>query len=459
VREPTWGGALKIYRIAIFAATGLAMTLGAQWTLRAQQKISNADRDRAQEILQDVHEDVKKHYYDEKFHGVDLDARYKAYKVKIDQAQNLGEAFRDIAAYLSALQDSHTYMVPPERSSRFDYGVRSEMIGDAAYVTEVRPGSDAAAKLHIGDQILGINGYAVNRKDFQDLSYFLYSLAPQTALIMDLRDPSGIMRKETVQTKFQPRKKIIDEVGAESDASLWDYTRQEELAEHLLRERWYEMGDVMIWKMPEFDMDDGTINDMFGRARKHKTLIMDLRGNPGGSVDVLEKVVGYVMDHNVTIATRVSRRPEKPLIAKSRGDDAFKGKLIVLIDSRSASAAELFAQTVQLEHRGTIVGDQSAGAVMESKFYPHQFEIPQAEGSILIPYGTSVTDANLIMADGKSLEGVGVTPDVIVLPTGADLAAGRDPALAKAAELAGVKLDPAAAGKLFPFEWAPLSEE
>jgi hypothetical protein len=59
-------------------------------------------------------------------------------------------------------------------------------------------------------------------------------------------------------------------------------------------------------------------------------------------------------------------------------------------------------------------------------------------------------------ADGKSLEGKGVTPDVTVLPTGADLAAGLDPALAKAAELAGIKLDAAAAGKLFPFEWAPL---
>ena len=368
-------------KAAVLAACAILLAAGSQRVL-AQQKISSTDRDRAEEILRDARDDVKKHYYDAKYHGNDLDARYKIYADRIRQAQSLGEAFRDIAAYLSALQDSHTYMVPPERSSRFDYAVRFQLVGNSAYVTDLRPGSDAASKLHVGDQILGINGYAVNRKDFSDLSYFLYSLAPQTALIMDLRDPAGNVRKETVQTRFQARKRIIDEVGPESDASLWDYTRQEELAEHLLRERWYEVGDVMIWKMPEFEMDEGTINDVFGRVRKHKTLILDLRGNPGGSVDVLERVVGFVFDHDVTIATRVARKPEKPEMAKSRGSDAFKGQLIVLIDSRSASAAELFARVVQLEHRGTVVGDLSSGAVMESRFYQHQFEIPQAEGAV-----------------------------------------------------------------------------
>jgi hypothetical protein len=43
-----------------------------------------------------------------------------------------------------------------------------------------------------------------------------------------------------------------------------------------------------------------------------------------------------------------------------------------------------------------------------------------------------------------------------VLPTAKDLAAGRDPAMARATELAGLPMDPVAAGKLFPFEWQPL---
>jgi carboxyl-terminal processing protease len=121
--------------------------------------------------------------------------------------------------------------------------------------------------------------------------------------------------------------------------------------------------------------------------------------------------------------------------------------VIVLIDSSSASAAEIFARLMQIEKRGTIIGDKSAGAVMQSRSVGFDAGVDTE-----IPYGMSITNADVIMSDGKSLEHVGVTPDEIVIPTGSDLAAGRDPVLARALELAGLKMDPLAAGKIFPAE-------
>jgi len=88
--------------------------------------------------------------------------------------------------------------------------------------------------------------------------------------------------------------------------------------------------------------------------------------------------------------------------------------------------------------------------VMEARHYNEQ--MGSGDGTYIF-YGVSVTESDLIMSDGKSLEHVGVVPDEIVLPSANDLAAGRDPVLSHAAELLGTKITPEDAGKAFPYEW------
>ncbi|MCA1631819.1 MAG: S41 family peptidase, partial [Acidobacteria bacterium] len=231
---------------------------------------------------------------------------------------------------------------------------------------------------------------------------------------------------------------------------IWQLIRESENEDRLHRQRYYELGtDLMIWKMPSFELEKEKAAEMMSKARKFKALILDLRGNPGGYTETLKQMVGCVSPKDLNVGVLKRRKGDEPFVAKTRGaDKVFTGQLIVLIDGASGSAAELFARVVQLEKLGTVVGDRSAGAVMQSRVFPFQMG-----ADTVIFYAASITDADIVMADGKSLEGAGVVPDKLMLPTGADLAAQRDPVLAYAASLAGVKLDPEKAGAMFPVEW------
>lgn len=416
-----------------------------------QQPMSGYDRDRAQGILQIISSDVRKHYYDPKFHGVDWDAKVAEAKQQIAKTGSFNMAMSHIAATLDSLGDSHTFFIPPEHAYRMDYGIQYQIIGERCFVTRVRPNSDPEAKgVKAGDQILAINGFNVNRDDLWKIQYVFSVLRPQPGLRFAVQDPLGAQRQVDIVSKFRQGKRLTDLTGGDGGSDIWDILRDEETQEHLSRARYMDYGNQLLaLKVPEFFFSESEVQNMLGKARKHENLIIDLRGNPGGSIDTLRYLLGGVFDKEIKIADRVGRKDSKPEIAKPLRNP-FTGKLVVLIDARSASAAELFARIVQLEKRGVVIGDHSAGAVMEARQYEEKMGV-----DTVIFYGASVTEFDLKMSDGKSLEHTGVMPDELVLPSAQDLASSRDPALARAAEIVGVKISPEEAGKAFPYEWAP----
>jgi carboxyl-terminal processing protease len=438
--------ARRVYPVLAYALPGV---LAVSLLLKAQQPtLSRNDRDRAQDMLQIVGNDVRKHYYDPKFHGIDWDENLRQAKAKIDKADSNGRAFSEIAAALDVLNDSHTFFMPPQRAMRHNYGWQRQMIGDRCFITHVRPGSDAEAKgLKAGDEVLGINGFAPDRSNSWKMDYVYNILRPQPGLRVDVRDPSGAQRKADVMEKITELKRVTDLTGGNDD-DLWDLIRESEASDHLMRARSVTYGDdLMILKFPEFFFGPNQIEDLLGQIRKHKALILDLRSDPGGSVEVLKQFLGGMFENEIKIGDRVGRDAHKPMVTKKE-HNPYTGKLVVLVDSRSASAAEIFARVVQIEKRGVVMGDRSSGSVMEAKRYPYHMGM-----ETVVFYSASITDADIIMADGKSLEHAGVTPDEIVLPTAADLAAGSDPVLSHAAKSVGVNLTPEKAGQLFPYEW------
>jgi carboxyl-terminal processing protease len=395
-------------------------------------------------MLQAISTDIRKHYYDPALHGLDWEARVADAKKNIENSSSYDMALAKIAEAIDGLNDSHTFMLPPVRNFRYSYGWQYAMVGDRCFVTRVRPGSDAEAKgLHPGDEVVSISGYFPERASLWKAQYLFNLLRPQPELKVNTVDPNGVKRYLVLAAKVRPALRVS------AFEELAKAIRDDESDIYYGRARSVSYGDdLLIVKVPEFEFAVDTVQGLMNKAREHKALILDLRNNPGGSVETLKYMLGGLFDHEVKIADRVTRSSKNPVVAKPL-HHVFGGKLVVLVDGASASAAESLARVVQLAKRGAIIGDHSSGAVMESKY--HDYELL----GIGVHYGAMITEADLVMTDGRSLEHVGVTPDELMTPTAADLAAGRDPVLAHAAETLGVKLSPEAAGKIFPYEWAP----
>lgn len=413
------------------------------------QSLSSQDRDRGIIMMKAARDDIRKNYYDPTFRGINLDERSRLAEEQIKQAQSNAQIFGIIAQMLLEFNDSHTVFLPPPRSARIEYGWQLQTFGDDCYVIAVKPKSDAESKaLKAGDKVIKIDGIAPNRSNLWIYHYLYNALSPRPVVNIEVQSLGEQPRMLELKAKVTPGKKIFDLTDTIDLNAYWrDLEDESRINEH----RFYEVGkDIVIWRMPGFDLSTDEVDGNIDRVKKSKTLILDLRRNGGGRVDTLQRLVGNLFDRDITIGNMKLRKESKPMLAKTRGESGYKGQVIVLVDSESGSASEVLARVVQLEKRGTVLGDRTYGKVMRSRLYPHQIGL-----ETVVFYGVSVTDADLIMGDGKSLEGIGVSPDELLLPTAEDLRSQKDPVLARAVAIAGATLDPAEAGKFFPFKWKP----
>ena len=419
--------------IACIAATAV-LTAAAPRALQ----LSSFDRGNSLTMLKLIKEDLTKNYYDPKYRGMDVEKTFGDAAEKLKTAANVGEASAILAETLLRLDDSHTKFYPPERLTRVDYGWTAKMIGNQPFVAWVKKGSDAERKgLAAGDRILAWNRFEPSRANLWQINYVYRHIRPQQLQRIVVRKPDGTEKSIDVESFVTERPAgDLQDLIRESDDNYGTPFHYEKAA-----------GDTLVVAMSSFG-EPGDVAIFMKKARGYKNLVLDLRGNGGGYVVAIEMLVSWAFDRDVTIGTTKTRKEEKPEIAKGR-KDAFKGPIVVLIDSGSASASEVTARVMQIEKRGTVIGDRSAGAVMTSLFFSHTLgQDLYGRGSVAF-FATSITIADLRMADGFSLEKVGVTPDETLLPTGADLAAERDPVLARAITLLGGTMTAEQAGKFY----------
>jgi C-terminal processing protease CtpA/Prc len=412
---------------------------------RGQRPIS-WERDRGVTMVRSVRHDLEKYYYDSTYHGLNLAAHFDSAIADINQSNSVSEIFGFIAGSLLPLNDSHTRFWPPAWRDEVEYPWELSMIGDTCYVIGLRPGADTAALggLAVGDQILAMDKFAPNRRDLWKLEYLYRVLRPSPVVQFVARAPGGQPRRVTAHAKVIPGKGTLDLAGSDGGTDIWNLIRRRQDIDQDYRDRFVWFGkDVLVWRMREFDSPE-QIDAAMHQARDYAALIIDLRGNRGGAVVALMRLTGSLIDRIDTIATGRQRDRRVPEVSKPVGHP-YMGTVVLLVDHRSASASEALTKTVQLAGRGVALGDTTAGALMTSRYYPHQ----TGTGEATVFYGVNVSVSDFVASDGSRPEGGGVIPDELVLPSGADLAARRDPVLARALARVGLTISPDDAGKLF----------
>jgi carboxyl-terminal processing protease len=139
---------------------------------------------------------------------------------------------------------------------------------------------------------------------------------------------------------------------------------------------------------------------------KLKALILDLRNNPGGLLDQAVAISSDFVEQGEIVSLR-GRRPEDAQRWDSRGKDIIDGiPLIVLINGGSASSSEIVAGALQDHHRAVLVGARSFGKGSV------QTVIPLSDNGAM-----RLTTARYYTPSGRSIQGLGIKPDVPVSET------------------------------------------
>lgn len=139
---------------------------------------------------------------------------------------------------------------------------------------------------------------------------------------------------------------------------------------------------------------------------KLRGLILDLRNNPGGLLDQAVAVSSDFIDQGEIVSTR-ARHPEESQRWDAKGDDILNGApLVILINRGSASASEIVSGALQDHRRAILIGTRSFGKGSVQTVIP----LP-GNGAMRL------TTARYYTPSGRSIQAVGITPDILVRET------------------------------------------
>lgn len=139
------------------------------------------------------------------------------------------------------------------------------------------------------------------------------------------------------------------------------------------------------------------------KSKGAKKIILDLRNNPGGLLDVTMEIADFILDEAVVI--NIKDKNGKEEVMKTRdGKEDFE--MVTLINGGSASASEVLSGALQDHKRSIIVGEKSFGKGVIQNVYPFYNKGKEE--------GLKLTIAEFFTPNNKKIHSVGITPDHIV---------------------------------------------
>jgi carboxyl-terminal processing protease len=311
-----------------------------------------------------------------------------------------------------SLHDGHTSFLTPDEAARSHetsfagIGVLMSRPQDnqPPLIAEIFPNSPAASSgLKRGDRIVGVDGQDVTGQTVADVASLIRG-----------QPGTNVQIQVTRLTSQQPLDFTMKRATVQVDQVIGRQVPNAPIGYMKIR----QFGDASV-----VDNVLGILDQ--GRQRGLKGWVIDLRGNPGGSLNaVLAAAAGFVDADHSTIGYQVDRQRRQTPLQTQPLNLLGGANVVLLVDHDTASGAEILAAALQEAKIATVVGSKTAGNVGVAT----QLTLP--DDSVL-----QVTEQRFVSPSGAPLDGVGVTPDVQVDMTDEDLENDRDPQLGKALEV------------------------
>lgn len=164
-------------------------------------------------------------------------------------------------------------------------------------------------------------------------------------------------------------------------------------------------------KVSQFDMDtDKELEKAIDRMEGINSLIIDLRGNPGGIMQTCLRALDLFFEKDTTLS--IARYKKKEWIYKAESDAKYTMPIVVLTDKDSASASEIFSACMKDHQRATIVGTNTYGKGSIQR----TFNLPNNAAA-------NITIGHFYSPNEQKIDKTGVKPDREVKETDAQLEA------------------------------------